>query len=148
MTTISCFLTIKYELSNTFEKMPRSWEFAHNWHSLLPKKELHLGFFWHHCVNSSCEWHAWPLPPYNKLKLGHFPWFKLVCWALFLRLKALFIEPSLCDSGHCGRINISFSIGGWQLTPYPTCFATTFICILPFKKALTWAHFALKTPSS
>ena len=39
MTTISCFLTIKYELSNTlnhvcFEKMPRSWEFAHSLYSL------------------------------------------------------------------------------------------------------------------
>ena len=40
MTTILCFLTIKYQLSNTlshvcFEKIPRSWEFTHNWHSLV-----------------------------------------------------------------------------------------------------------------
>ena len=39
MTTILCFLTIKYQLSNTlsqvcFEKMPESWEFTHAWQAL------------------------------------------------------------------------------------------------------------------
>ena len=28
-----------------------------------------FGFFWHHCVNSSCEWHGWPLP-FSDLEWG------------------------------------------------------------------------------
>ena len=40
MTSISCFLTIKYWLSNIlshfcFEKMPRSYEFTHAWNTLV-----------------------------------------------------------------------------------------------------------------
>ena len=89
MTTISCFLTIKYQLSNTlshvcFEKMPTSWEFTHNW---SPMTSTHA--FWQ-MMNSWFTVH----PTNAKVRVLLIPTRNGCIFMLFSRFLGIFSTPN------------------------------------------------------
>ena len=89
MTTISCFLTIKYELSSNtlshvcFEKMPRSWEFTHNWRSLRLKWKGKLFFFAYRFISQDF--------PHFSGFFGNFTNRK--AWIILLDFCTMFLHP-------------------------------------------------------